>query len=80
MGFKARKPPIPQSWRALSNRERECAELLMDGKLTRDEMADEMGCHVKTFDSHRLAVMAQFGFINTVQLVRYGLKHGLTKP
>jgi len=52
----------------------------MDGKLTRDEMADEMGCHVKTFDSHRLAVMAQFGFINTVQLVRYGLKHGLTKP
>src|SRR5690606_29215601 len=57
MGFKARPSSERQLWDSLTPMPQKTALLLMRGELSREEMAEELGCGVKTFDSHRLALM-----------------------
>ena len=77
MGFKARSSSERQLWDSLTPMPQKTALLLMRGELSREEMAEELGCGVKTFDSHRLALLQHVGLASSAQLVHFGLRLGL---
>lgn len=77
MGLKARPSAERQLWDSMSPMRQKTALLLMRAELSREEMAEELGCGVKTFDSHRLALMQHLGLASSAQLVHFGLRLGL---
>ena len=83
MGLKSRqsprKSPGLDRWWSLTDRQRQIGLMIMGGELSREEMADALGVGLKTIDSHRLTLLAGLQLGNAVQLVHYGVRHGLIK-
>ncbi|MBP8810717.1 MAG: response regulator transcription factor [Kofleriaceae bacterium] len=71
-------PPLPsQPVRSLSAREREVARLVAEG-LTSKEIADRLGCAVKTVETHRKQVMDKLGVTSVAALTKWAVRMGLT--
>jgi DNA-binding NarL/FixJ family response regulator len=60
----------------LSNREREVAQLLAEGKSNK-QVADALFISVRTAETHRAAIMRKLGINSIVQLVHYALRNRL---
>jgi DNA-binding NarL/FixJ family response regulator len=63
----------------LSDREREVAQLLVEGFGTR-VVAARLGISTKTVDSHRSAIMRKLGLASVADLVRYAVRNRLVEP
>jgi len=61
---------------ALTTRERQVLNLVVDGKATK-EIAAALGISVKTAESHRVRIMKKLNTHNTAGLVRYAIREGL---
>lgn len=76
----SRDPPTGRVYNdplnALTVRERETFQLVIEGKTTR-EIAEILEIGVKTAENHRTRVMEKLGVRNTVELVRYAARRGL---
>ncbi len=64
---------------ALTSREREVLNLVVDGKATK-EIATALGISVKTAESHRVRIMKKLDVHNAAGLVRYAIREGLVLP
>ena len=60
----------------LTPRERECLQLLAEGK-TNKEVAASLGIGLKTVETHRMNLMAKLGLHSVVDLVRYAIRNGI---
>ncbi len=69
--------PAGVDGRALSARETEVARLVVDG-LTSKEIADRLGCAVKTIETHRKQIMDKLGLQSVAALTRWAIRVGLT--
>ncbi len=65
--------------RPLSAREREVARMVAEG-LTSKEIADQLGCAVKTVESHRKQIMDKLGLTSVAALTKWAVRMGLTPP
>ena len=65
--------------RLLSAREREVARLVAEG-LTSKEIGDELGCAVKTVETHRKQIMDKLGLRSVAALTKWAVRVGLTPP
>jgi DNA-binding NarL/FixJ family response regulator len=63
----------------LTLREREVLQLIAEGHRTR-QVASLLNISVKTAESHRGRIMRKLGIHDTVGLVRYAIRQGLTTP
>lgn len=63
----------------LSNREREVAELLLEGK-SNQEVADELFISVTTVQTHRAHIMEKLGLANFGEFIRYAIRMGAIEP
>jgi two-component system, NarL family, response regulator NreC len=63
----------------LTLREREVLQLIAEGHRTR-QVAGLLNISVKTAESHRGRIMRKLGIHDTVGLVRYAIRHGLSTP
>jgi len=63
----------------LTLREREVLQLIAEGHRTR-QVAGLLNISVKTAESHRGQIMRKLGIHDTVGLVRYAIRHGLSTP
>lgn len=61
-----------------SERERMVIELCSEGYPTKI-ISDKMGISPRTVDAHKANIFAKLGITNTVELVRYAVKHRLVK-
>jgi DNA-binding NarL/FixJ family response regulator len=71
-----RKGETPRTVATLTNRERDVALLLVEGKSNR-EAARSLGISVKTVETHRAAILRKLGVASVVELVRYAIRTGL---
>ena len=62
----------------LSAREREVVKLVADG-LTSKEIAQALGLKPGTIDTYRSRIMTKLQIDDIVGLVRFAIRHGLTK-
>lgn len=69
----------PPGFDELSEREREILFLLVSG-LSNQAIADRLIISPSTVQSHRTNIMQKLGVENTVDLVRYAIRHGLIEP
>ena len=63
----------------LTSREREVAQLLVDGLGSR-AVASRLGITPKTVDTHRSAIMRKLGLSSMADLVRYAIRNRLVEP
>ena len=63
----------------LTVREREVAQLLVEGLGTRT-VANRLGIMPKTVDTHRAAIMRKLGISSMADLVRYAIRHRMLEP
>jgi DNA-binding NarL/FixJ family response regulator len=63
----------------LTHREREVAQLLVEGLGSR-AVANRLGISPKTVDTHRGAIMRKLGMSSMADLVRYAIRHRLVEP
>lgn len=63
----------------LTRREREVAQLLVEGLGTR-AVADRLGITAKTVDTHRAVIMRKLRLSSIADLVRYAIRHRLVEP
>jgi DNA-binding NarL/FixJ family response regulator len=63
----------------LTEREREVAQLLVDGLASR-AVAARLGITTKTVDTHRSAIMRKLGLASIADLVRYAIRNRLVEP
>jgi DNA-binding NarL/FixJ family response regulator len=63
----------------LTHREREVAQLLVEGLGSR-AVANRLGITPKTVDTHRAAIMRKLGMSSRADLVRYAIRHRLVEP
>jgi DNA-binding NarL/FixJ family response regulator len=64
---------------ALTPREREVAQLVVEGLGTR-AVAGRLGIVAKTVDAHRAAIMRKLGLRSVAELVRYAIRHRMVEP
>lgn len=62
----------------LTPRQRQVLELIAAGRANK-EIADRLRISVKTVEFHKTNLMARLGLRTTADLVKYALRHGLTK-
>jgi DNA-binding NarL/FixJ family response regulator len=60
----------------LTPRQREVLRLIAEGLGSR-QIAQSLGIHVKTVDTHRTELMKRLGIHNVAGLVRYAVRHGV---
>ncbi|HYR57613.1 MAG TPA: response regulator transcription factor [Chthoniobacteraceae bacterium] len=60
----------------LTPREREVLQLLAEGNNNR-EVAERLGCSVKTIETHRARIIRKLGVGSLAELVRYALREGI---
>lgn len=72
-------PTAPEPFPELSPRRRQVAYLLATGK-ERGEIAAELGCSVKTLDTHRTQVLRGLGVRNAVELCLLAVRRGYVVP
>lgn len=63
----------------LTDREREVAQLLVEGLGSR-AVASRLGITTKTVDTHRSAIMRKLGLASMADLVRYAIRNRLVEP
>ena len=63
-------------WRKLTTREREVAQLIAEGKSTK-EIASLMGRSAKTVDKHRTRMMEKLRLHDAVGVTRYAIRAGI---
>lgn len=63
----------------LTRREREVAQLLVEGLASR-AVANRLGITPKTVDTHRAAIMRKLSMTSMADLVRYAIRHRLVEP
>lgn len=68
--------PPDDPYGALTNREREIFQLVVEGK-TNAQIAELLFISPKTVDNHRTRLMEKLGVHSTAELVRYAAKHKL---
>lgn len=61
----------------LTNREREALQLIAEGKSTK-EVADVLGIHVKTIETHRRNIMEKLNLHSVAELTKYAIREGIT--
>lgn len=72
---------IPQKPMSLTEKELKFLELVCDEReLTYDQMAEIMGCSVKSIDVYRAALFEKYGIKSKTGLVLFSFKNKLTKP
>ena len=65
--------------RTLTDREREIAQLLTEGRSNK-EVASLLHISVKTVETHRAAIMRKLGVGSIVELVHYAIRNKLIQP
>ncbi len=78
VGNKKTKGNIPAISEPLSTREREVLKLIAEENLNK-EIAHLLGISTRTVESHRANILRKLGKENTVGLVKYALRIGLTE-
>lgn len=74
------EPPIgPPGYEGLSDREREIMFLLVRG-LSNQEIAENLVISPSTVQTHRTRILQKLELENTIDLVRYAIRHGLIEP
>jgi DNA-binding NarL/FixJ family response regulator len=73
----SRHPNARPSTARLGPREIEIIRLLGEGR-TNKEIAALLGIAVRTVETHRSNIMHKLGLHSVVELVRYGMRHGIT--
>ena len=63
----------------LTPRQREVLRLLAEGRRVK-EIASELGISVRTVETHKYEVMHLLEMDNTVDLVKYAIRHGMVVP
>ncbi len=63
----------PQKTARLTPTQRKVAELLALGYTCR-EIAERLGSHVKTIDTHRAAILLRLGLRNNVAIARFAVR------
>jgi len=72
-------PPGPPGYEELSDREREIMYLLVRG-LSNQEIAENLVISPSTVQTHRTRILQKLELENTIDLVRYAIRHGLIEP
>lgn len=72
-------PVLPESYAALSAREREVLQLMAEG-YTLKETAERLSISPRTVERHRGKVMSKLSLDNRAELVRYAVRTGLLGP
>lgn len=68
---------VGQSRRVLTPRERECLQLMAEGRSTK-EIAARLGLSPKTVETHRRQIMEKTGIFSLAGLIKYAIREGLT--
>lgn len=76
---KSELPTGPPGYEKLSDREREIMFLIIRG-LSNQEIAEKLVISPSTVQTHRTRILQKLGLENTVDLVRYAIRHGLIEP
>lgn len=69
----------PPGYEDLSDREREILFLIVQG-LSNQDIAEKLVISPSTVQSHRTHILQKLDIENTVDLVRYAIRHGLIEP
>ena len=69
------RTPEQLSGPKLTTREREVAQLIAEGKSTR-EVSEALTVSVKTAETHRMNIMKKLNAKNTADIIKYALKQG----
>lgn len=69
----------PPGYEELSDREREILFLIVQG-LSNQDIAEKLIISPSTVQSHRTHILQKLELENTVDLVRYAIRHGLIEP
>ncbi|HEU4647677.1 MAG TPA: response regulator transcription factor [Gemmatimonadales bacterium] len=64
---------------ALTPRQREVLRLLAEGRRAK-EIAAELGLSVRTVETHKYEIMRLLEIDNTVDLVKFAIRHGIVTP
>lgn len=70
-------PTVASGRRNLTPRERECLQLLAEGRSTK-EIASRLGLSPKTVETHRRQIMEKTGIFSLAGLIKYAIREGLT--
>ena len=68
----------PDTLDKLSDRERQVLEESVLGK-TNQEIGDTLSMGAKTVDTHRRRLMKKLGLASTIDLLKYAIKHGISR-
>lgn len=80
LGHARIEPPTgPPGYGELSDREREIMFLLVRG-LSNQEIAEKLVVSPSTVQTHRTHILHKLALENTIDLVRYAIRHGLMEP
>lgn len=80
LGHARHGPPAgPPGYEELSDREREIMFLLARG-LSNQEIAEKLVISPSTVQTHRTHILQKLELENTIDLVRYAIRHGLIEP
>lgn len=80
LGHARNEPPTgPPGYGELSDREREIMFLLVRG-LSNQEIAEKLVVSPSTVQTHRTHILHKLALENTIDLVRYAIRHGLIEP
>lgn len=71
--------PEPRGARGLTDREREIAQLLAEGRSNK-EVAARLHISFKTVETHRATIMRKLGASSIVELVHYAIRNRLIEP
>lgn len=69
-------PPGPPGYQELSEREREILFLIVQGH-SNHQIAEKLVISSSTVQTHRTRILEKLGLNNTIELVRYAIRHGL---
>ncbi len=69
-------PPGPPGYQELSEREREILFLIVQGH-SNHQIAEKLVISPSTVQTHRTRILEKLGLNNTIELVRYAIRHGL---
>jgi two-component system response regulator NreC len=80
LGHARLEPPAgPPGYEELSDREREIMFLLVRG-LSNQQVAEKLVISPSTVQTHRTHILEKLDLENTIDLVRYAIRHGLIEP
>ena len=75
MVFETQRADVPPH-ELLSDREFQVLQMLAAGKSI-NEIADTCSLSAKTISTHKMRLMQKLGLVNTAEVIRYAIRHGL---